>query len=65
MQDLQIKVNTLEEKDNPIRMIFTAVDMLHEGWDVLNLYDIVRLYETRQSGKKNSKYHYSRSTIDW
>lgn len=51
MQDLQIKVNTLEEKDNPIRMIFT-VDMLHEGWDVLNLYDIVRLYETRQSGKK-------------
>ena len=44
----QIKVNTLEDKDNHIRLIF-AVDMLNEGWDVLNLYDIVRLYDTRQS----------------
>ena len=25
--------------------------MLNEGWDVLNLFDIVRLYETRQSGR--------------
>lgn len=44
----QIKVNSLEDKDNHIRLIF-AVDMLNEGWDVLNLFDIVRLYETRQS----------------
>ena len=44
----QIKVNSLEDKDNHIRLIF-AVDMLNEGWDVLNLFDIVRLYDTRQS----------------
>ncbi len=46
----QIKVNTLEDKDNPIRAIF-AVQKLNEGWDVLNLFDIVRCYETRDSGK--------------
>lgn len=39
-------VNTLEQADNEIRAIF-AVDMLNEGWDVLNLFDIVRLYDTR------------------
>lgn len=42
----QVAVNSLEAKDNPYRIIFT-VDMLNEGWDVLNLFDIVRLYETR------------------
>lgn len=30
----------------PYRAVF-AVDKLNEGWDVLNLFDIVRLYETR------------------
>ena len=40
------EVNTLENPDNEIRAIF-AVDMLNEGWDVLNLFDIVRLYDTR------------------
>lgn len=44
----QLLVNSLEGLDNPIRLIF-AVDMLNEGWDVLNLFDIVRLYDTRQS----------------
>jgi type III restriction enzyme len=44
----QLAVNSLEEPSNPHRIIFT-VDMLNEGWDVLNLFDIVRLYETRQS----------------
>ena len=39
-------LNSLEENCNGIRAIF-AVDMLNEGWDVLNLYDIVRLYNTR------------------
>ena len=39
-------VNTLESPNNEIRAIF-AVDMLNEGWDVLNLFDIVRLYDTR------------------
>lgn len=44
------KVNTLDDKNNPYRIIFT-VAKLNEGWDVLGLYDIVRLYETRQGGK--------------
>lgn len=39
-------LNTLEQPINEIRAIF-AVDMLNEGWDVLNLFDIVRLYDTR------------------
>jgi len=46
----QIIVNTLEDKDNPYRAVF-EVKKLDEGWDVLNLFDIVRLYETRQSGQ--------------
>lgn len=40
----QILINTLEEENNKIRVIF-AVDKLNEGWDVLNLFDIVRLME--------------------
>lgn len=42
----QLLLNTLEDENNPIRAVF-AVQKLNEGWDVLNLYDIVRLYETR------------------
>lgn len=38
-------LNTLEESDNPYRAVF-AVDKLNEGWDVLNLFDIVRLFDT-------------------
>ena len=49
-KDKQIHVNSLEAKDNPYRIIFT-VNMLNEGWDVLNLFDIIRLYETRDAGK--------------
>lgn len=45
----QVLLNTLEDQSNEVRAVF-AVDMLNEGWDVLNLFDIVRLYETRQSG---------------
>lgn len=41
-------LNSLEDSSNGIRAIF-AVDMLNEGWDVLNLYDIVRLYDTRDA----------------
>ncbi len=37
-----------KDKDNEFRAVF-AVDMLNEGWDVLNLFDIVRLYDTRDS----------------
>lgn len=43
---LQHRINTLEEPQNLIRALF-VVDMLKEGWDVLNLFDIVRLYETK------------------
>ena len=42
----QIAVNSLE--DNEYRAVF-AVDKLNEGWDVLNLFDIVRLYDTRDA----------------
>lgn len=42
----QIRLNTLEDENNPIRAVF-AVQKLNEGWDVLNLFDIVRLYEGR------------------
>ncbi|MEK7611972.1 MAG: DEAD/DEAH box helicase family protein [Patescibacteria group bacterium] len=51
----QITVNTLEDYNNETRAIFTT-NMLNEGWDVLNLFDIVRLYETRDAkyGKAGS-----------
>ncbi|EOZ4909940.1 DEAD/DEAH box helicase family protein, partial [Enterobacter hormaechei] len=42
----QLAVNSLET--NEYRSVF-AVDKLNEGWDVLNLFDIVRLYDTRDS----------------
>lgn len=50
--ETQVLLNRLEEAENEIRAVF-AVDMLNEGWDVLNLFDIVRLYDTRDatSGK--------------
>jgi len=43
LNDLQ-NLNTLENPENPFRVIF-AVAKLSEGWDVLNLYDIVRIGE--------------------
>jgi type III restriction enzyme len=42
----QLAVNSLET--NQYRAVF-AVDKLNEGWDVLNLFDIVRLYDSRDS----------------
>lgn len=45
-------LNSLEDKGNPIRAIFT-VKRLTEGWDVLNLFDIVRLYEGQNAGGGN------------
>ena len=50
-EEKQLLVNSLEDKNNQLRVIF-AVNMLNEGWDVLNLFDIVRLYNTRDA-KKN------------
>lgn len=51
LEKRQIELNALEDRANEIRVIF-AVDKLNEGWDVLNLFDIVRLYDTRD-GKDN------------
>jgi type III restriction enzyme len=51
LEKRQIQLNALEDRNNEIRVIF-AVDKLNEGWDVLNLFDIVRLYDTRD-GKAN------------
>jgi type III restriction enzyme len=49
----QIRLNTLEDENNPIRAVF-AVQKLNEGWDVLNLFDIVRLYEGQNTGGTNT-----------
>lgn len=51
-EEKQIAVNSLEDEKNEYRAVF-AVDKLNEGWDVLNLFDIVRLYDTRDA--KNGK----------
>ena len=51
----QLILNSLEDAKNEYRAIF-AVDQLNEGWDVLNLFDIVRLYDTRDAkGNKAGK----------
>ena len=50
----QLLLNTLEDENNPIRAVF-AVQKLNEGWDVLNLFDIVRLYEGQNTGGSNTK----------
>ena len=47
-ENQQILLNSLEDRDNRIRAIF-AVQKLNEGWDVLNLFDIVRCYSARDS----------------
>lgn len=47
-------LNSLEDKNNYIRAIFT-VDRLTEGWDVLNLFDIVRLYQGQNTGGSTKK----------
>lgn len=48
-------LNSLESPENDYRAVF-AVDMLNEGWDVLNLFDIVRLYDSRDArGNKPGK----------
>jgi len=41
-------LNSLEDKNNHITAIFT-VFRLTEWWDVLNLFDIVKLYDTRSN----------------
>lgn len=53
---VSIKLNTLEDINNRIRAVF-AVAKLNEWWDVLNLFDIVRLYDSRSNviDKKSGK----------
>ena len=48
-----LSLNTLEDPNNPFRAIF-AVAKLNEGWDVLNLFDIVRISEGNTSTKKTT-----------
>ncbi len=52
--DQEKLLNSLEDKNNNIRAIFT-VDRLTEGWDVLNLFDIVRLYQGQNAGGSDKK----------
>jgi len=47
--DQERALNSLEDVNNHIRAIFT-VKRLTEGWDVLNLFDIVRLYQGENAG---------------
>jgi type III restriction enzyme len=49
-EQYQLLLNSLEDKSNRIRAVF-AVQKLSEGWDVLNLFDIVRCYERRDTGR--------------
>ncbi len=53
-EDQEKLLNSLEDKSNTITAIFT-VQRLTEGWDVLNLFDIVRLYEGQNEGGSNTK----------
>ena len=55
-------LNSLEDKNNHIRAIFT-VKRLTEGSDVLNLFDIVRLYEGRDEGHQNGQRVAGQATV--
>ena len=55
-------LNSLEDKNNHIRAIFT-VKRLTEGWDVLNLFDIVRLYEGRDERHQNGQRAAGQATV--
>ncbi len=61
-EEKQLKLNSLENRNNEIRGIF-AVNMLNEGWDVLNLFDIVRLYDTRDGKYVRGKYKPGNTTM--
>ncbi|MEW6684913.1 MAG: DEAD/DEAH box helicase family protein [Candidatus Edwardsbacteria bacterium] len=61
-EEKQLKLNSLENRNNEIRGIF-AVNMLNEGWDVLNLFDIVRLYDTRDGEYVRGKYKPGNTTM--
>ncbi len=52
--DLEKQLNNLEDPRNLIRAIFT-VQRLTEGWDVQNLFDIVRMDEGVNEGGTNTR----------
>lgn len=53
LESKQVLLNTLEDPKNLVRAVF-ATQKLNEGWDVLNLYDIVRLYNSRDAAKNKA-----------
>ncbi|TPH49838.1 DEAD/DEAH box helicase [Helicobacter pylori] len=53
LEKSMLLLNSLEDRDNPKRVVF-SVDKLNEGWDVLNLFDIVRL-KNKASQKDTTK----------
>lgn len=54
LEKQQFLLNSLENPSNEIRVIF-CVDKLNEGWDVLNLFDIVRLGNPKGSKATTTK----------
>lgn len=61
-EEQELLLNSLEDPNNHIRAIFT-VKRLTEGWDVLNLFDIVRLYTGRDEGVKHGHRVAGQSTV--
>ncbi|GAA6897645.1 DEAD/DEAH box helicase family protein [Helicobacter pylori] len=53
LEKSMLLLNSLEDRQNPKRVVF-SVDKLNEGWDVLNLFDIVRL-KNKASQKDTTK----------
>lgn len=54
LQQNSVRINTLEENNNPYRVIF-EVKRLDEGWDVLNLFDIVKLFTTKNKSNNTKE----------
>jgi type III restriction enzyme len=52
--EIQSHLNSMESSENEYRAVF-AVELLNEGWDVLNLFDIVKLYDTKTKQTTNAE----------
>lgn len=61
-EEQEALLNSLEDQHNHIRAIFT-VKRLTEGWDVLNLFDIVRLYVGRDEGHQGGRRAAGQATV--
>lgn len=62
LEQKQMLLNSLEDPNNEIRAVF-ATEKLNEGWDVLNLFDIVRLYNSRDEGKTEAGRKPGKTTV--